>query len=219
MRKNVGEYVNIFNASGEWLGRINNLTKNHASIYLIEQIRKPEVQSNCKLELFFAPVKNVTPSFIVQKATELGVDIITPIVTERSVLRKVRDDKLHLVAVEAAEQCNRLTVPDVNEAITLKQLLSSLSLNNKRRLLLCDERGKGVSFISLANIEPLEYVGIIVGPEGGLSKQEFNELSGNPFVLSISMGNVIMRAETAAISALACYQAIIGNWRINLGEK
>jgi 16S rRNA (uracil1498-N3)-methyltransferase len=203
MRLREGAEVNIFNAKmGEFTAVISP-DKN--ILYLCKKVREP-MQATCnKLALAFAPIKNPGASFIVQKATELGVDEIYPVLTQYTVVDKVNLEKLKIIAIEAAEQCGRLSLPIIHPLQSLQNLISNFPLDSS--LLLADENGDGIK-MNNCNLKKVNC--ILIGPEGGFSSSEREMLKMLPSLQQIDLGENILRAETAAIAAIAIYQVING---------
>lgn len=209
MRQKTGNVLSVFNGrDGQWEALINTLDKKSTSLICQNQTLLQTAEAN--LTLFFAPTKNVSTSYIVQKATELGVSKICPIRTERTIVNKVNVEKLHLVAIEAAEQCERLTIPDVEDIVDLKKCFSGKSFGGK--LVICAERGVSENLNRTLGALTGDDA-ILIGPEGGFSESEFEFLKNLDNALPITMGARIMRADTAVIAALASYQAISGDWK------
>ncbi len=166
------------------------------------------------LWLLFAPIKKARTDFIVEKATEMGAARILPVQTEFTNAERIRQDRLQAHVVEAAEQCGGTFVPEVCDLQRLDAVLSDWP--EGRRLILCDEGRAGRS----ASLQELVAVGegqgagwaILIGPEGGFSEGERSRLHGLPFVVPISLGPRILRADTAAVAALTLFQANLGDW-------
>jgi 16S rRNA (uracil1498-N3)-methyltransferase len=210
MRQKDGDAILIFNGKdGEWLANISSCSKKHCQIILQQQTQKQKAQPD--IWLCFAPVKNSPITNIIQKATELGASIMQPVITKHTIVTKINAERLEAIAIEAAEQSQRITVPQVMMPLTLEKLLSIW--DNSRKIILCDESGDGVPMVeSLLNLEKSGKYAVLIGPEGGFSISEFALLKKQPYVISISMGPRIMRADTAAIVSLAGVFSILGDW-------
>jgi len=209
MRQKEGEEILVFNgASGEWLAKINSISKKNCSLQMVKQTR--EQKSEPDIWLCFAPVKNAPINYLVQKATELGVSKLVPVFTQRTVVSRVNTERLKLIAVEAAEQSRRLTVPEIEEPVKLSALINGWDEN--RGLILCDESGGGKPFAKALNDDSRKKYSIIIGPEGGFSQSEFEMLKNKPYVIAVGMGPRILRADTAAIAALTSYMNVLGDW-------
>lgn len=159
--------------------------------------------------LLFAPVKKDQTYFIIQKATELGVGRIIPVITERTISDKVKKERFVLQAVEACEQCRRVDVPEVEEAMPMDKLFSVW--DPMRRLYFMDETGNGKNIRNVFASAPVP-AAILVGPEGGFSEKELEKLRKQPYTEAVTMGKRILRAETAVAAALSCWQALSGDW-------
>ncbi len=207
IRKNVGDLVRVFNgADGEWLANINLLSKRNAKIIILEQLRPAYTPPD--VWLLFAPVKKARNHFIVEKATELGVVRLHPIMTGRTT-SSIKTDKMEAQIIEAAEQTERLDLPQVCAPLKLEQVLSGW--DPSRALIFADEEGGGQPAVeALANIKPP--CAIIIGPEGGFTPEERDLLRSKKYVTPISLGPRILRADTAALSTLAIWQAVSGDW-------
>ena len=211
MRAGVGDHVLLFNGrDGEWRAEIAE-TKKHAAIVLcrtqtMAQIDVPDVW------LIFAPIKKTPADYVAQKATELGVRVLQPVLTRRTIARRVNTDRLRANAIEAAEQSGRVSVPEIREPMSLDVLLRSWPKD--RRLVFCDEAGDAEPIAeALANAKGDGHAwAVLTGPEGGFDPEERALVRATPFVVPVGLGPRIMRADTAALTALALWQAIVGDW-------
>lgn len=209
MRQKAGEELSLFNGvDGQWSGEIISISKKNCSVQLKIQT-KPQ-KSEPDIWLCFAPVKNSPINNLVQKATELGVSKLIPVYTQRTVISRVNTDRLNLIAIEAAEQSHRLNLPEIAEPVKLANLLNNWP--EDRGLIVCDESGGGISFASALKSPKYDKYAILIGPEGGFSQSEFELMKKKPYIVGVSMGPRILRADTAAIVALACYMNILGDW-------
>jgi 16S rRNA (uracil1498-N3)-methyltransferase len=221
LRLAAGAPVRVFNGrDGEFDARIASVAKNSANLALSRRMRTQ--QDVPDLWLLFAPLKKARTDFLVEKAVELGVAQIRPVITERSDAETVRVDRLHRIAVEAAEQTERLDIPPVREAVKLWTALAEW--NASRSLIYADEAGDdgekpwgGEAGRARPVSDVLKDIGsgpaaILIGPEGGFSPAERKRLRDLPYVRPVSLGPRILRAETAAVAALALWQAIRGDW-------
>lgn len=207
MRKKVGDQVRLFNGEdGEWLAEIGSLSKRKARIIVSEQLRPAKPAPD--IWLLFAPVKKNRNSFIVEKATELGVSLLQPIMTSRTT-SSIKSGKMSAQIIEAAEQTERLDLPKICEAVKLQNLLEGW--DEARTLVFADEAGDGLPAVQvLAEIK--SPCAVLIGPEGGFTDEERELLRSKPFVTPISLGPRILRADTAALSVLAIWQAVSGDW-------
>jgi len=212
LRLGPGAPLALFNGrDGEWSARIAGLTKRSAQLTVAERIRPQSPEPD--LWLVFAPVKRAPLDFLVQKATELGVSALQPATTRRTIVERVRRKRMHANAVEAAEQCGRLSVPRVEDARPLSRILEEWPA--ARRLLLCAEGGAAEPIGEvLAREAPGGSWAVLTGPEGGFDQTELDGLRKLPFVTAVGLGPRILRADTAALAALACWQSALGDWRM-----
>ena len=213
MRLAVGAPLTMFNGhDGEWAGHIAEISKKHCGVDIAMQI-KPQI--NClDLWLLFAPVKKARLDFMAQKASELGVSCIWPVRTDYCQISRVKDERLAANAIEAAEQTERMDIAAIREFTGLFSVLDQMEDN--RLLIWCDEASAGSPAHNIAaalHATPThDKAAILIGPEGGFSPSERKQLGGRKNCLKISLGTRILRADTAAISALSCYQSICGDW-------
>lgn len=207
MRVQLGDHVGLFNGhDGEWIGEITKVGKGKANITIREimaaQIDEPD------LWYLFAPVKKTRVDYMIQKATEIGVSHILPVITKRTNLDRIKHDKLIANAVEAAQQCGRMTVPQIDEVTSLEKVLQGWP--NDRALIFCDEAGDA---IFMKDISPVfDKWAILIGPEGGFTPEERKMIRDHKNAIAISLGPRILRADTAAVSALSLWQSLIGDW-------
>ncbi|MEW5688030.1 MAG: 16S rRNA (uracil(1498)-N(3))-methyltransferase [Pseudomonadota bacterium] len=208
MRLSVGDEVALFNGrDGEWRARLASVGKRVVSLEAAEQVRPQWVGPD--LDLVIALVKRARLETIVEKAAELGARRVRPVITERTNADHTRVDRLQAIAVEASEQTGRLDVPQVCEPVKLEKMLAGWE--EGRRLLFCDEAGDALPALRAAAGEgPWA---ILIGPEGGFSPREREMLRALPYATPASLGPRILRADTAAISALTLWQAALGDWR------
>ena len=207
MRKSIGETILIFDGNnGEWEASIEEISKKSGVLFCIKQT-KPQIMPP-DLWLFFSPLKKVRTDFIVEKATELGVAKIIPVQTEHTNADRVNLSRLSAHAIEAAEQCGGTYIPKIEELQKINEVLENFPLD--RRLLFCDEKLQA-SEVNLENLKKGKWA-ILVGPEGGFSEIERNYLKGLKFTFSISLGPRILRADTAAVTAISLWQNYLGDW-------
>ena len=211
MRQGVGDLAYVFNGhDGEWLMRIEDASKSACRLALGEQTRLQ--LSEPDIWLAFAPIKKARLDFLIEKAVELGVSRLIPVLTARTDVSRVNVNRLSATAMEAAEQCERLSVPSVEPRTDLQTLLATFPVDH--RLFVLDETGQGASikqvFGGLA-AEPGVAAAILVGPEGGFSLTELDDLRDLPFVTFVTLGPRVLRTETAAVTALACWQMLVGD--------
>jgi 16S rRNA (uracil1498-N3)-methyltransferase len=212
LRLGPGAPVAAFNtADGEWLCRIAELGKGGAQLTVEHQLRQAEPARDTDLWLIFAPIKRAALAWLVEKATELGVAALVPVWTVRTQVERVNLERLRAHAVEAAEQSERLSVPELRPPEQLQRVLAAWPAG--RRLMVCDERGKGEPLSRAAMRMPPGPMALLVGPEGGFDETELDAVGNLSFVTRVGLGPRVLRAETAALAALAVFQAIAGDWR------
>jgi 16S rRNA (uracil1498-N3)-methyltransferase len=216
LRLQSGDEVALFNGRhGEWRAGIDGIGKGWASLKLIGQSLPQTPEPD--LWLLFAPIKRGRVDYLVQKATELGVGALLPTITRRTVVERINLVRLRATAVEAAEQCRRLSVPELQPVRALDQVLETWP--EERRLLYCDEAGGPPPLVALEALAALDRRpgsdpwAILIGPEGGFEPSEREALRARPFVVSMSLGPRILRTETAAVVALGLWQAMRGDNR------
>jgi len=213
LRMKAGDSLILFNGrDGAWLARITDPHRKGVTVELVVQTAHQTPASD--LWFGFAPLKTGRLDYLVQKATEMGAGTIQPVITRYTQVSKLKADKLFANIIEAAEQCEVLTVPTLGDEIGLAELLKDWrQVHGLRRLVFCDEAAPSASPArQLDWLEGLP-VGLLIGPEGGFSEDERQMLLAQPFVIPISLGPRILRADTAAVAALALVQATIGDWR------
>jgi 16S rRNA (uracil1498-N3)-methyltransferase len=209
LRREPGSDVLLFNGrEGEWLGRIERMAKSGGQVALREQTRKQRAAPD--LWLVFAAIKRIDN--LAEKATELGAACLWPILTQHTNVGRVNVERLRANAIEAAEQSERLDIPDIRTPAKLGEVLASWS--PARRLILCAESGEAAPIAEALRSMPADApYAVMSGPEGGFARSELDALSKLPFVTAVGLGPRVLRADTAALAALACWQAILGDGR------
>ena len=206
MRAELGEAVLLFNGvDGEWLCRIAALAKAGAAL-IPERQTKPQA-AEPDLWLLAAPLKRDRTDLVAEKATELGVSRLWPIFTRRTNAGRVNLERMTAHLIEAAEQCERLSIPQLSEPVALDKALAAWP--PERALLFLDESGGGQP---LAQAIPPGPAALLVGPEGGFDPEERRILTDKPYTIPVSLGPRILRAETAAMAAIAVWQSVAGDW-------
>ncbi len=209
MRLQTGNDVYVFNGrDGEFKSVIAQCGKKQCALR-VETLFKT-FENSPDVWLLFAPLKKDQTDFVIAKAVELGVSEIIPVITEYTSTTKMRTDRLHTLAIEAAEQSRRQDVPLLREAAELNKILNDWPA--ERTLFYLDESGNSGS---AAEIMPQfsAPAALLVGPEGGFSEKELEFLKNLPYTYGISLGKRILRAETAVVAGLSCWQALCGDWR------
>ena len=209
MRQGVGDEILAFNGrDGEWRCAIAQVGKRFV-ILEARALERPQVEGP-DLDLVIALVKRGRLETIVEKAAELGVRRIRPVVTAHTNADRVRTDRLKTIAMEAAEQTGRLDVPEILEPEKLEKMLKGWE---ERALLFCDEAGDAKPVTEALAGKAAGPWAILIGPEGGFSPAERERLRGLASTTAASLGPRILRADTAAISAMTLWQAALGDWR------
>lgn len=209
MRAKPGEDVLLFNGrDGEWRGRFDTVAKSGVAVAVEEQTRPQAPEPD--LWLLAAPIKKDNVDLVAEKAAELGASVLWPVFTRRTVMSRVNTERLAAHMIEAAEQCERLTVPVVMEPTQLDKALAGWDA--ARPLIFLDESGGGAPLVQVLAELPAGPLAVLVGPEGGFALEERALLARLPFAHPVGLGPRILRAETAAIAALAVVQAVRGDW-------
>ena len=208
LRLSSGDAVRAFNGrDGEWLAYLATVSKKTVSLRCERRVAEAKLPPD--IDYVFAPLKHARLDYVVQKATELGARRLRPVMTSRTVAERVNLDRMRANVVEAAEQCNLVHVPEVLEPEKLEKILATWEKG--RSLVYCDETM--VDQNPLVSLKSLRApVAVLVGPEGGFTDAEKALLKSKAFVIPISLGPRIMRADTAAIAALTLVQALTGDW-------
>ena len=194
MRINIGNNFSLFNQNGEWEARITKITKGIVEFLIIKKIRSKD--NDKEIWLAFAPIKINYLNFIIQKATELGVSKFTPILTERTIVRKINEKRINKIIIEASEQSNRLKVPKLEEVIKLDNFLK---FNQKTKIIFGDLNTNN-NKLTVKNTEPLC---ILIGPEGDFSSKEREKILKLKNIIPLKINENILRSETAAISMIS----------------
>lgn len=212
LRLGLGAEMRLFNGrDGEWLAVVDEVRGRRVFAMAQKQLHvQPEARPGPRL--LFAPLKKTRTDFAVEKATELGAAIIQPVLTDRTQTRTVRLDRLRVQALEAAEQTERFDLPRIDEAESLNAALGEWPADLP--LVFCDEEGDARPIMdALRALKGKgQGGGILIGPEGGFTPEERMMLRSRDFVIPVTLGPRILRAETAIVSALTIWQAVLGDW-------
>lgn len=210
MRGKIGDPVLLFNGSdGEWVAEIAAASRNRCTLRARSQVRPQTAPQD--IDLLFAPLKHARLDYMVQKATEMGASALQPIFTDHTIATRVNTERMQANVVEAAEQCGILSLPEVRPPARLSALLQNWP--EDRALIFADEDAPQAAPIAALKAVPRGPLAVVIGPEGGFSETERALLRSQPFVYPISLGPRIMRADTAAVAALALVNAVLGDWR------
>lgn len=217
LRMGKGAELLVFNGhDGEWLAELSEVGKKQVNLCLMEQTRVQPQEPD--LVYCFAPLKHARLDYMVQKAVEMGASVLQPVMTQHTQVTRLNEDRIMANVIEAAEQCGILTIPSCHGLQPLQKLLDDW--DNGRTLFFCDEAAQVFCDEAAQGNNPLPILagfkkgpcGVLVGPEGGFSDEERKLLLSKSFVTAIPLGPRILRADTAAVAALAFVSATIGDW-------
>jgi 16S rRNA (uracil1498-N3)-methyltransferase len=210
LRLGHGAPVKVFNAhDGEWLCRIGEIGDRRMLLTVERPLRPAEAEAD--LWLLFAPIKRARLDWLVEKATELGASALLPVLTRHTQNERLNLDRLRAHAIAAAEQSERLSIPELRAPQTLDALLTNWP--KERRLFVCDETGGGEPVgIAMARLDATP-AALLTGPEGGFDETELDRLGKLSFVTRVGLGPRVLRADTAAIAVMSAFQTVAGDWR------
>jgi 16S rRNA (uracil1498-N3)-methyltransferase len=216
LRLTPGATILVFNGcDGEWRATMTTPSRKGAVLSVGEQVREQTAPGD--LHYLFAPLKQARLDYMVQKAVELGVSRLQPVLTRHGQVARVNLDRMRANAVEAAEQCGILNLPEIAEPVALHRLIADW--RPERLLVFCDEDAPASDAVkALAEAQDTGLLGppavtVLIGPEGGFAEDERDALRELPNTIRLSLGPRILRADTAAVAALALVQAVLGDWR------
>ncbi|MGD9544675.1 MAG: 16S rRNA (uracil(1498)-N(3))-methyltransferase [Methylocystis sp.] len=211
LRMREGAAIHLFNGrDGEYRATLFDVSRRSAKLRVAERLRAQTGLAD--LDYCFAPLKQARLDYMAQKAVEMGAGRLVPVITRRTQARRLNAARLQANVIEAAEQCGVLAVPEIAPAVELDDFLARLPA--ERLLVFCDERAACANpFDALAGRPAQAGVSVLIGPEGGFDDAERAALMRLPNVAPISLGPRVLRADTAAVAALAIVQAAFGDWR------
>lgn len=210
LRLEAGANVLVFNGrDGEWKSHLAIASKRDARLVIAERTRPQPLAAD--LDYVFAPLKHARLDYIVQKAIEMGVSRLTPVLTQHTQVTRVNLERMRANAIEAAEQCGVLSIPEIVEPQPFGRWLGELPSSHV--VIFCDEGAETASPLRTLGVSPRGTLCILIGPEGGFSGEERRMLIARPNVIRLSLGPRILRADTAGVAALALVQAALGDWR------
>ena len=210
LRRKSGDEILLFNGrDGEWRARIDATGRRGCVVEAVEQVR-PQLPAP-DLHYLFAPLKHARLDYLVQKAVEMGAGRLRPVFTRHTQVSRVNVERMEANAIEAAEQCGILGIPAVDAPQPLDAALAEWPAD--RRLIFCDEAAPTVAPAAVLKELAPGPAALLVGPEGGFAAEERETLRRLPYVVPLSLGPRILRADTAAVAALAVVQSFIGDWR------
>ena len=212
MRKKIHDIILVFNeVNGEFLAKIQSYNKKSISVEVIKKIRNPEEKTD--VWILFAPVKKTPTEYIIQKATELGVSKILPIVTERTITKSLNLKRLQDIAIEASEQCERITIPEI---LPLQKLYDVIDDWVEKRTIYYGDETMRHDKHSLNNFNKSTNAScgaVLVGPEGGFTTKEISYLKQKKFVIPINFGPRILKSDTAVVTALVLWHTLNGDMK------
>ena len=213
LRLRDGESVLVFNGiDGEWRAVLAASGRKAWRLAIADRTRPQPLAPD--LHYLFAPLKHARLDYMVEKAVEMGAGRLRPVLTRHGQVTRVNRERMEANAIEAAEQCGILSIPLVDEPMSLADVLARWPAEEgKRRLIFCDEGEKSSDPVAVLSALARSPLAVLVGPEGGFAEDERATLRASPFVTAISLGPRILRADTAAVAALAVVQAVVGDWR------
>jgi 16S rRNA (uracil1498-N3)-methyltransferase len=212
LRRKPGDQLMVFNGrDGEWRAAFEPAGKRGAVLALAEQTRGQDPAPD--FQYMFAPLKRARLDYTVQKAVEMGAGRLTPVITRYTQVERANTDRMRANAIEAAEQCSILTLPAIDEPVALDRALAALE--PERTLVFCDEDAPiadPVAALALLRGRESVSLAVLIGPEGGFAPEERALLLDHPHTVRLALGPRILRADTAAVAALALVQAVLGDW-------
>lgn len=207
LRMGAGDRVLVFNGrDGEWQAELRDVRKRDCRLVAVTCTRPQEMGPD--VDYLFAPLKHARLDYMVQKATEMGVRRLRPVITWRTIAERVNLDRMRANAIEASEQCGILQVPEVFPPVKLESAIAGWDAG--RRLIFCDEGAEGAEPVAQFTGLARGPLAVLIGPEGGFDPAERALLRGLAFAVPVSLGPRIMRADTAAVAALALVNAVVG---------
>ena len=210
MRLKAGDGLSVFNTQGEWNATIEAYEKNGAIVKILDKTRNKDKDNEKNIWLAFSPIKQNPLNFLIQKGTELGVQRFVPILSERTIVKEINFERIRKIIVEASEQSNRISVPEINKAESLKNFLSGFPKNGC--LIFCDINCDKNDLKDILSKKIQGPVCVLIGPEGDFSEKERQLIIEKKEIYSLSLATNILRAETAAIAAVT-----IVNYHLNFG--
>jgi 16S rRNA (uracil1498-N3)-methyltransferase len=213
LRLKPGDPVLVFNGrDGEWTAMLDRPSKRAHALKLETQARAQTAPGD--LHYLFAPLKRARLDYMVQKAVEMGVSRLAPVMTRHTMAERINLARMRANAIEAAEQCGVLNLPEIVEPVVLAEALAALE--PQRLLIFCDENaehGDAITALQRQRSDSPPPLAVLIGPEGGFSEDERAAISARPRTVRLALGPRILRADTAAVAALAVVQATLGDWR------
>lgn len=195
LRSKIGDNVSVFNERDEYVVRLSSVNRKKVNGTAIEKIKS--LKLNNPLTLYFSPIKKVPTEIIIQKCTEIGITNFQPIIMERTQFKTFNIERLKLIAIEAIEQSNQNLIPQINIPIHFEEFIRG----NNKTILACCLTKEANKISQVLNSDNLNINGILIGPEGDFSENEINTIQYNNFIVPVSLGNNVLKSETACIVA------------------
>lgn len=215
MRCKINDKIIVFdNTTGEYIAEIFNIDKRSINIEIIEKTKPMYVPGD--VWLIFCPLKKTRTDFLIEKSTELGLRKFLPTFSDKTQTKTVSLDRCKKNIIEAVEQCGGTFIPEILPIVSLARVIEELP--EDRKLIFCDETLENRNISECLLLEKPEKIALLVGPEGGFSHMERNLLKTKKNVLPVSLGNRILRAETAAVAALTMWHGMVGDWLNRVGH-
>ena len=206
LRRQTGDYIRIFNPThGEWVGKIGTVGKKLITLEIERQSRPPQ-EEGAEIHLFFSPIKKDRYDLLIEKAVELGVTHFHPVLFGRSIVREIKPDRINAQIIEAAEQCERLSIPILHSLKDFRKAIHEWDINIP--LFAAIERVDDAIHLSQIDLKTSK-AGLCVGPEGGITLEEIELLKNKNFVTPVSLGTNILRAETAVFCGLSFLSSFV----------
>jgi len=213
LRLKAGDAVLVFNGQdGEWRATLSETGRRGAALTVHERTRAQTTA--CDLHYLFAPLKHERLDYMVQKAVELGVSRLIPVITQHVQVTRVNLARMRANAIEAAEQCGILNIAEIAEPLTFKQMIAGREAG--RLMVFCDEDADvkdPLAALAAHRTSKARQLAVLIGPEGGFAAEERSALLKLPNVVRLALGPRILRADTAAVAALTLVQSVLGDWR------
>ena len=205
MRLKKDEHFILFNATdGEFDCNIIELNKKDLKVQIETQLRTPSSENLNDTELIFTPIRHQRQDFLIEKATELGIKTLSPILTKNTSIKDINIERANTIAKEATEQSRRLSIPNITPLTSFNEKIAKFDFNNRILIYLDERQNNNQNTVDILRKYKGKPISFLIGPEGGFDENEFEILSKTP-AISITLGKLILRAETAGISIISLY--------------
>ena len=205
MRLKKDEHIILFNATdGEFDCNIIELNKKDLKVQIETQLRTPSSENLNDTELIFTPIRHQRQDFLIEKATELGIKTLSPILTKNTSIKDINIERANIIAKEATEQSRRLSIPNITPLTSFNEKIAKFDFNNRILIYLDERQNNNQNTVDILRKYKGKPISFLIGPEGGFDENEFEILSQTP-AIGITLGKLILRAETAGISIISLY--------------